>query len=120
MVAAAPAAAVQPLASLGLGALAASPQWDYVCAVLTAAAALTWVKVFDVLASSGVLDQVRACALCECARRQAGFLARLVCVPDRAACARPRVSWLRPQCDGVTPPRTARVPPRCVRAARRS
>lgn len=42
-----------------MAAIAASPYWDYVCAVLTAAVALVWVKLFDVLAGSGVLEQVR-------------------------------------------------------------
>lgn len=55
-----PAAIAPPLE--GLAALTAGPQWDYVCAALTAIVALAWVKLFDVLAGSGVLDQVRVSA----------------------------------------------------------
>lgn len=55
-----PAVACAAVAAPQLGALLASPHWDYVCAVLTAIIALAWVKLFDVLAGSGVLDQVRS------------------------------------------------------------
>ena len=40
------------------------PNWDLICALGAAAAAYTWVKVFDKLATSGIIDQVYFLLVC--------------------------------------------------------
>lgn len=59
-----PSAVVAPWDSLAAAALtAAAPlQQDQIAAAITIAVALAWVKMFDALTSSGVLEQVRDCS----------------------------------------------------------
>lgn len=42
--------------------LAASPNRDYFCLALTVIGSLFWVKIFDVLATGGIVDQVSRCS----------------------------------------------------------
>lgn len=82
-----PAAAL-PASWDGLSSVAASVavvaaplQQDQVAVAITLAVALTWVKLFDVLTSSGVLEQVRRCRSvwwCVCARCMCGLLMAMV------------------------------------------
>ncbi len=46
------------------GSLSSQPYWDVVATAFSAVGAIVWVKMFDLLASSGVLEQASTLLLC--------------------------------------------------------